>query len=71
MFRDAYGIEESGKVVVMPTEDGLNHKTEKSVEEILKTLNKYREIRRRTKAIGILGYLSEINLEDEFDKEIS
>jgi len=71
VFRDAYGIKEGCEVVIMPTEDGLIIKRKKSVEEIIETLKDYREKRRKAKAIGKLGDLSEIDLEDEFDEDIS
>ena len=67
VFRDAYGIKEGGEVVIIPTEEGLIIKKKKSVEEVIKTLKKYREKRRKIKAVGKLGDLVEVDLEEEFD----
>lgn len=69
VFRDVYGIKEGGEVVIIPTEEGLIIKSEKSVEEVIKTLKKYREKRRKIKAVGKLGDLVEVDLEEEFDED--
>ena len=69
VFRDAYGIKEGGEVVIIPTEEGLIIKKKKSVEEVIKTLKKYREKRRKIKAVGKLGDLVEVDLGEEFDED--
>ncbi len=71
IFREAYGIEEGGEVVIVPLEDGLIIKRRKTPEEILKALSKYRERRRKAGIVGKLGELARIDLEAEFDEGIS
>ncbi len=71
IFREAYGIEEGGEVVIVPLEDGLIIKRRKTPEEILKALSKYRERRRKAGIVGKLGELAKIDLEAEFDEGIS
>ncbi len=71
VFREAYGIREGGEVIIIPVEDGLIIRRRKSAEEIMEVLRKYRESRKRTGAIGKIGELAEIDLEEEFDESIS
>ena len=71
IFREAYGIEEGGEVVIVPLEDGLIIKRRKAPDEILRTLSEYRKRRRKAGIVGKLGELAKIDLEAEFDEGIS
>ncbi|ASJ17561.1 transcriptional regulator [Thermococcus chitonophagus] len=69
VFREAYGIEEGGEVVVIPTKEGLLIKRKKSPEELIKEL---REWKKRVEGIPAkLGDLKDIDLEVEFDEDLS
>lgn len=70
VFRDAYGIKEGGEAIIIPTEDGLVIKKKKSVDEILETLKKHRERRKRIGAVAKIGELEDFDLEEEFDEDI-
>jgi len=66
-LREAYNIKEGGNVLIEPREDGILIRKIMSEEELFKWM---KERKRKLKAkTGILGELSQISLEMEFDDE--
>ena len=65
VFREAYRFREGSYVVVEPMDEGL---LIRSIEDPDKIIEWIRERRRRVKSLlGMLGELSRIDLEEEFE----
>lgn len=69
VFREAYGIKEGGEIIIEPTDKGLMIKRKKTPDELVKELLEWK---RKVEGVpGKLGDLRGIDLEDEFDEDIS
>ncbi|MEM3516417.1 MAG: AbrB/MazE/SpoVT family DNA-binding domain-containing protein [Candidatus Bathyarchaeia archaeon] len=72
IFRDEYGIEEGGQVIIEPTVEGLLIKGKPSLNEIMNRLKKHIEEVKKLGASGpSLGELKKIYLEMEFEEKAS
>jgi len=67
VFRERYGIESNGFVILEPTDEGLLIRGRPSPEQVLAELRRHVEVVGKMGSGARLGDLKETSLEEEFE----